>query len=186
MLPPLEEIKRRRKALGIGQKELAKLAGTSQSLIAKIESGRINPSYQKAKAIFESLEALERREQVKAKEILTRKVISIQAGDPVSKAAKIMRELGFSQLPVFDGYKLVGSISERTILDEILRGKEMSELSKQNVESIMEDAFPCVGEDTQLTVISGLLSYVPAVLILKRGEVAGIITKADLLKVINR
>ncbi len=36
MLPPLEEIERRRKSLNLGQKQLAKMVGVSQSMIAKI------------------------------------------------------------------------------------------------------------------------------------------------------
>ncbi|MBI2079314.1 helix-turn-helix domain-containing protein, partial [Candidatus Micrarchaeota archaeon] len=39
-----------RRKLGITQKELAKLAGVSQSLIAKIEMGKIDPAYSKVLA----------------------------------------------------------------------------------------------------------------------------------------
>lgn len=56
MLPSLDEIAKRRKLLGLTQKQLAKIAGVSQSFIAKIESGKIDPSYSKAKAIFDTLE----------------------------------------------------------------------------------------------------------------------------------
>ena len=46
----LNEISRLRKQLGLTQAELAKLSGVSQSLIAKLEAGKIEPSYSKAKA----------------------------------------------------------------------------------------------------------------------------------------
>ena len=39
MLPSLDEIAKKRKMLGLTQKELARMAGVSQSSIAKIESG---------------------------------------------------------------------------------------------------------------------------------------------------
>lgn len=74
MLPNLDEIGRRRRLLVLSQKELAKISGVSQSMIAKIESGRISPSYQKTKAIFDTLEGLERRNQLKAKEVSHGKV----------------------------------------------------------------------------------------------------------------
>jgi predicted transcriptional regulator len=46
----------------------------------------------------------------------------------------------------------------------------------------MEEAFPQVGEDAPLSLLSSLLQVYSAVLISKKGKVAGIITKADLLK----
>ena len=48
----LEEIKKIRKSLGLTQAELAKRADVSQSIIAKIESGSIDPTLSKAKKIF--------------------------------------------------------------------------------------------------------------------------------------
>ena len=41
----IDRISKIRKQLGLTQIQLANLAGVSQSLIAKLESGRIDPSY---------------------------------------------------------------------------------------------------------------------------------------------
>ncbi|MBS7629312.1 CBS domain-containing protein [Candidatus Bathyarchaeota archaeon] len=184
MLPKLEEIEKRRKSLGLRQKELARMVGISQSMIAKIESGRINPSYTKTKAIFDMLESLEKKRETKVKEIIQGKVVGIQRGETVSKATKIMHESGYSQLPVFDGVRPIGSISERTVLNQILSGKDPKILSKTPVENVMDEAFPTVDEETPITLISTLLQYSQAVLVTKRGEIRGIVTKADLLKVV--
>ena len=54
----LEEIKKIRKKLGMTQTELANRAGVSQSLIAKIESARIDPTYTKTQKIFAALRDL--------------------------------------------------------------------------------------------------------------------------------
>ncbi|MBU4502216.1 MAG: helix-turn-helix domain-containing protein, partial [Nanoarchaeota archaeon] len=48
----LEEIKIRRNKIGLTQTQLARLAGVSQSLIAKIESKKIDPTFSKTKSIF--------------------------------------------------------------------------------------------------------------------------------------
>jgi predicted transcriptional regulator len=96
-----------------------------------------------------------------------------------------MRETGFSQLPVFDGEKLVGSLTEKVILQKLVSAQNPDEVSKQWIERIMDDAFPTVNEDTPLSMISNLLGYEPAVLVTKKGHVVGIITKADLLKVVG-
>ncbi len=42
MFPTLEDIAKRRHQLGLKQSELAKAAGVSQSLIAKLEAGTID------------------------------------------------------------------------------------------------------------------------------------------------
>lgn len=185
MLPPLVEIGRRRKSLMLSQKQLATLAGVTQSMIAKIETGTINPSYLKTKAIFDTLEGLERRNELKAKDISHPKIVRIQARETVAKGVKVMRETGFSQLPVFDGEKPVGSLTEKVILQKLVSAQNPDEISKQHVENIMDEAFPTVTEDTPLSMISTLLSYQSAVLLARKGHIVGIVTKADLLKVIG-
>jgi len=186
MLPNLDEIGRRRRLLAMSQKELAKLAGVSQSMIAKIESGRISPSYQKTKAILDTLESMESRNQLKAKDVCQHRVTSLQAHDPVSKGIRLMRETGFSQLPILNGSQVVGSLTEKVILQNMMSSSHPDEVSRQSVEKIMDEAFPTVGEETPLQTVSALLQYEPAVLVAKRGRVSGIITKADLLKVVGR
>jgi predicted transcriptional regulator len=181
----LEEIPRRRRLLSISQKKLANLAGVSQSMIAKIESKHISPSYLKTKAIFDTLESLERRNEMKASEICHGKVVSVQAHEPISRAVHLMRETGFSQLPVLNADRVVGSITEKTILQKLVPSPKPDLVSKRDVETIMDDAFPTVHDLTPVSMVSALLQYEPAVLVLRRGHVLGIITKADLLKVIK-
>ncbi|MDI6798749.1 MAG: CBS domain-containing protein [Candidatus Aenigmarchaeota archaeon] len=185
MLPNIEDIERRRKSLGLTQKSLAILANVSQSTIAKIESKKVSPSYAIAKKIFDILESLEKKSQITAKQILTPKVIFIQKSDRVEKAARLMREYGYSQLPIFDRNRVIGSISERTILDQISKGKELSDLLEQKVKDIMEEAFPTVTERESLPVVLALLQNNHAVLVTRKGKIVGIITKADLLKAAN-
>lgn len=185
MLPSIEEISRRRRMLGLTQKELANLAGVSQSLIAKLESGKIDSSYTKVKAIFDALKQMEMKRAVHAKEIFHSEVVGVQKDEKTSKAARLMRDYDYSQLPVFDGERVVGSISEKTILSQISAGKDFSKISTLSVEEVMEEAFPQVGEDAPLSLISSILQVYPAVLVLRKGETVGIITKADLLRMLS-
>jgi predicted transcriptional regulator len=182
MLPSLEEVGRKRRILGLTQQQLARLGGVSQSLIAKLESGKIDPSYTKVKAIFDALEQLHTEAEVLAEEVLHQGVISVQKTELVSKAVQTMAGHGISQLPVFDGNHSVGSISEKTIVGKISAGKDLSQISKLPVSDVMEEAFPQVGEKAPLPLISSLLQVYPAVLISTKGKVIGIVTKADLLK----
>ena len=184
MFPALEDISKKRRQLGLKQAELAKLAGVSQSLVAKLESGKIDSSYTKVKTIFDVLQRLEAKTKIQEKKVVSNKVISIQKDEQIAKVVQLMKEHGYSQIPVFDKKHSVGSISEKTILRQILSGKDMEQISKLSVESIMEEAFPQVSEDAPLSLISSLLQNYPAVLVSKKGSVTGIITKADLLRIL--
>ncbi len=184
MFPPLEDIAKKRRQLGLKQAQLAKLAGVSQSLIAKLEAGSIDSSYTKVRTIFDTLEKLEVKGKIQAEKVLHTNVLSIQKDEPISKVVRLMKEYQYSQIPVFNGKQSVGSISEKTILRQILEGKDLEQLSALPCEEIMEEAFPQVSEDAPLSLISSLLQTYSAVLVTKKGNVLGIITKADLLRML--
>ena len=184
MFPSLEDIAKKRRILGLKQAELAKLAGVSQSLVAKLESGKIDSSYTKVKTIFDVLDRLENKTKIQEQKVAPNEVIGIQKNEPVSRVVQLMKEHGYSQIPVFEGKHSVGSISEKTILRQILAGKDLAQISKLTVEEIMEEAFPQVSEDAPLSLISSLLQTYSAVLVARKGTTVGIITKADLLRIL--
>jgi predicted transcriptional regulator len=97
-----------------------------------------------------------------------------------------MKRFNVSQMPVFDGKKVAGSVSERVILDEIAKGANMQDFSHMRVDEFMEHPFPAVKIDTPLTTISALLEHNTAVLVMERNNLKGIITNADLLKVVHK
>jgi predicted transcriptional regulator len=184
MFPSLEDIGKKRRQLGLKQAELARMAGVSQSLIAKLECGKIDSSYTKVKTIFDVLERLEARNKIELGKVFNNEVLGIQKNEPLSKVVKLMKDHGYSQVPVFDGKQSVGSISEKTILRQILAGKDLGQISELPTAEIMEEAFPQVSEDAPLASISSLLQAYPAVLVAKKGKVVGIVTKADLLRML--
>lgn len=179
----LESLAQLRKRLGLTQRDLARLSGVSQSLISKIERGRINPSYEAVKRILQALEMAraERSRGLSAKDICTRKVISVEASDPLSRAISLMRRHGISQLPVFHKGKLIGSISESTIMRKLEKIRSQS----MRVGEIVDEAFPTVPEEASLNLLRQLLQEYPAVLLQKNGKITGIVTKADLFKVLD-
>jgi predicted transcriptional regulator len=184
MFPTLQDIAKRRRQLGLKQTELAKAAGVSQSLIAKLEAATIDSSYTKVKTIFDVLEHLEFKTKVQAEKIRHNEVVSVQKSDSVSKVVNMMKEYGYSQIPVFEEKQSVGSVSEKTILRQILAGKDLEEISKLLTGDIMEEAFPQINEDAPLSLITSLLQTYSAVLVSKKGVLIGIITKADLLRML--
>ncbi len=183
MLPSLEEIPKKRKELGLTQSKLAVLAGVSQSIVAKIESGSVDPSYSVVKRIFGALERVEVVPSRRVSELMSRPVASVSRMQLVRDAVELMRRRGYSQLPVFDGGRCVGSISEKTILDRAARGEALEALLSRRVREIMESPLPLVGEETPLDQVLGLLQGNYGVLVSKGENIAGILTKSDILKV---
>jgi predicted transcriptional regulator len=184
MLPSLDEIPKRRKALHLTQSRLAELAGVSQSIIAKIESGTVDPSYSIVKRLVETLE----KQSVdiarpRVSDIMSRPVISISRMQLVRDAVDLMKKRGYSQLPVFEATRCVGSISEKTILDRAARGEPLDLLLNNRVRDIMDSPLPTVGEDTPLEMVLGLLQGNYGVLVTRGENVIGILTKSDILKV---
>lgn len=182
MLNSLDTIAQRRRTLGLTQTQLANLAGVSQSYIAKLEAKKIEPSYNKVRAILEALMELEKGREPKAGEIMTKDIVSVQKDDAVQEAVSLFWAHGFSQLPVLDGDRPIGSITERTIIDRIVSTQEENDVAERPISEIMDDPFPQVGEDAPVSLVANLLRVYPAVLVHRKEKVAGIITKADLLK----
>lgn len=182
LLPEVADFARRRRVLGLKQRELAVAAGVSQSFVAKVEAGKINPSYAMMKKLLAALEAKEIVKQPLVKQAMHRGVISVGPRERISAAIQSMRKANVSQLPVLDHGANVGCISERALVKRLEKGDTAATLGAQPVSAVMEEALPQVGEETPLRSVVTLLSHNPAVLVATRGKVVGIVTKSDLLK----
>lgn len=171
-----------RKRLGLSQSELARRSGVSQSLIAKIEAGLLDPSYSKLKALSGELEKLEGGAPRTVEQVMHREVILMYATDPVEQAIEYLEKHGISQLPVFDEGVLVGTVSESAILTFLRHhGKDAGALHRP-VRDLMTEAMPQVPPQTAVDAVVSLLDLFPAVLVSANGRVQGIITKSDLLQ----
>ena len=86
-LPDLTEIEKHRKKLELTQTALAKKAGVSQSLIARIEAGTVDPRYSKVSRVFSALAKIEKKE-IRAEELMTKKVVGAQTQDTIEDVVK--------------------------------------------------------------------------------------------------
>jgi len=184
MLPMLSELKVRRKQLGITQSELALQTGVSQSLIAKIESVAVVPSYENAKKLFDYLERTEEKNQVNAADLMNEKIVSIDADSPIKKAVRLMETHSISQLPVLRNGAVVGTVHEKDVLGEMGKSKDPGHVGEQEVESIMTEALPQISQQTPFKVVSALMQHNDAVLVMQKGKICGILSKSDLLRVL--
>ncbi len=178
-IPSPEELRRLRKKAGLSQRELAKLAGVSQSLIAKIERGEVNPRVSTLEKIVTAIYN-RIKEKKRAKEYMNSPVITVTRKTPICEIVNIMDKYGISQIPVVDENGLpIGTVYETSILKLIISGIDISKLK---AEDVMEDPLPTISEDASLTTILHLLAEYPAVLVVDKKGVKGIITKIDIIK----
>ncbi len=175
------QLKRIRSELGITQAKLASEAGVSQSLVAKIESGRVDPTFGSMKSISEALRSRRSTQGKRAAEVMSSPVISVQTNAKLSDCVAVMKKHGISQIPVLAGERPVGSVTETHILELLAEANNTSQLLARPVSRFMKPALPIVNEETQIEALFSLFNYVPAVLVSSADKVEGVITKIDLL-----
>jgi len=92
-----------------------------------------------------------------------------------------MIESAISQLPVIENGKVIGTVTEESIIKNL-----GSNIADEKVEDIMETPLPSVPENTNISMIRPLLEDHSGVLVIRKGDVIGIITRSDLLKIISK
>jgi cystathionine beta-synthase len=117
-------------------------------------------------------------------------VVTVSVSQTVEDAINLLREYRISQLPVVRDtapsdkglipvHSVAGSIQERTLLDQVFRHPAAM---KDPVSTVMDPPFSLVDADEEIERVFPLLSAgSPAVLVNDDGDLAGIVTRADLL-----
>lgn len=182
MLPRIDYIKQGRIRLGMTQRELASLSGISTSMINQIESGRCKPSYDTAKKIFEVLSSQEGKTSLKAGDICSKEVISVQKDEKLEVAIEKMMKNSISQIPVFDVSKIVGLVSEDILARKVLESDDKKNIHQVPILQIMEPPPPIVDIATPAKALIPLVRFAKCVLVSRNGEITGIITITDTLK----
>ena len=185
MLPSIESIKQQRLKIRMTQKDLAILVGVSTSMINQKESGRSAPSYDTAKKIFEVLASKESQISThNAGELCSQNIVKLKPTNTLHDAIKKMHERQISQIPIFDGVKAVGVISESGIVEQSANGN--IEIAKKIlIQDIMEASPPEVDIETPASTLAPLIKYSKCILVRKGSKIFGIITASDTLKMME-
>jgi len=181
-IPTPGELRTRREALGLKQTELAKRAGISQSMVARIEAGSVDPRVSTLNKIIAVLNSAEPK-KILAAQIMHSPVLSVQPQDAISRAVDIFEKNNISQLPVIERGVPVGCISEAVIVKAI----EQQRLHKTHlftVRDFMESGFPMVPPDMDVETVINILQQNHAVLVVEGKKALGVITKHDLISLI--
>jgi predicted transcriptional regulator len=177
MILTADDLKDLRLRTGRTQADLAAEIGVSQSYIARLESGSLDPKLSLVKKIVDVLTG---RTGKLCSEIMTADPVTIAAREVASTAVSLMREHNYSQLPVLRGPQVVGIITEWDVIQNLQHN-----LHELSVEAVMSPSGALmVDENTSVDVIIPLFENYQAVLVLNQGRIQGIITRSDIFKLI--
>ena len=180
MIEP-KQLKKIRTQLGYTQGALAEAAGVGQSIIAKIEAGAVDPTFNTLSAISRALRATRTKQGKKAADVMSSPVAGVQEGDTIRKCAELMKKKGYSQLPIFNGERMIGTITDSHVVELLSEAQDPRKLLSDRVGNHILPIFAVVGRDTPVEALFSLFRYLPAVLVGTSDKVEGIITKIDLL-----
>ena len=108
---------------------------------------------------------------------------SLEATATVEQAARVMAEHDFSQVSVVKDGRVIGSLNESRLYQELVRD---AEVKKKPVEAIMQPAFPFVDISTPVEVLATMITPDnPAVLVRDfKSDKTFIITRSDVIRVL--
>ena len=113
---------------------------------------------------------------------LSGELCTIEAHEPVAHAIKLMSQHDFSQISVTQQRRLVGSLNETHLYEELVRDPQVRDRS---IESIMQPAFPFVDVSTSVDQLATMITPTsPAVLLRDfKTDKTFIITRSDMIQV---
>jgi cystathionine beta-synthase len=124
-------------------------------------------------------------DEMKVSDLISRKrnrqFITIQHDETVKKALDLMKKNDISQLPVMEGTKMVGSITENSVLNFLIENPFRN--SDKHVTEIMGIPFPTVDGSVPLSQINRYISRTtPAVIATDKSGSMYILTQYDIIQ----
>ena len=183
--PRLEEIRERREALGISLKKFSEMTGTKPSFLSMIETRKANPNYELLETIFLTLDQEEKHALKTKKTIgqLSKKMISVEKNELLTKTVSIMHKKNFSQMPVFSNSKCVGLVSEHSISKFFLDNQGSLNTDTTRVGEIMDFPPPIIDSNYKMTplLLEFLLEH-DCLLVSENGRITSFIAKIDAIR----
>ena len=114
---------------------------------------------------------------------LSGELCSLESEEPVEHAIRLMSEHDFSQISVMRDNRLVGSLNEAHLYNELVKN---ADIKSQPVDTIMQPAFPFVDVSTPVELLQTMITpQNPAVLVRDfKTDKTFIITRSDLIRVL--
>jgi len=187
-------------------KEIKELEEIEKAIFKKVGKRKKKSAGKKEKSkVRKKVErVLEKREKAEkqvvrestVEEIMTRNVVKVRPDDNLSYVVQLLSEKNFSGLPVVEGNKFVGVISESDII-KIIGSKSILELDTLGLKKLkyikvseaMSKSPIAIYEKAKVSKAADLMnkyniSRLPV--INERGELVGIVTKKDIIKGLSK
>jgi cystathionine beta-synthase len=105
-------------------------------------------------------------------------LITARPGDRVKTIVQIMKKHGISQLPVLDGERLVGIISESDLVNALLNDPENLD---RPIAGLVDQNYVVVPPETPVGRLASIFSEGKVALVQEGGTIRGLVTKIDLI-----
>ena len=118
-------------------------------------------------------------------ELLRRKkqrtLISAKKGESVRDVIGVMRDTGFSQLPVLEGEggRLAGIVAESDLLDFLVKGEGGLD---GTIDGLVESDYATVSPSTRIALLRNIFNDAKMVVVESGDQIVGVITKIDLIE----
>jgi cystathionine beta-synthase len=111
-------------------------------------------------------------------------LVALERSEPVTRAIQVMTGNDYSQIPITDGGRVVGAISETQLYAAIVRNPEVK---AEPIEGIMQPAFPFVDISTGIDALASMITPdIPAVLVRDfKSQDTFIITRWDVMQALS-
>jgi cystathionine beta-synthase len=135
---------------------------------------------------------LETRMDYSAAQILERKgpseipkLVAVAPESVILEAVELMKQYGISQIPVFSGSEVVGSVKEDRLIHLLIKDPGAR---SHPIREVMDEPFPVIESDATIEEISNLLTKENPAVLIRKGGGGGfeILTKADLIRAIAK
>ncbi|UCD25897.1 MAG: pyridoxal-phosphate dependent enzyme [Gemmatimonadota bacterium] len=150
------------------------LCDTGERYLSKL----FNDEWMRENQMLES-DQVTAAQMLAAKPEATPQLVTVEPSHTVRQALNLMSTYGVSQLPIIENGDCVGSLSEGSVMAKAIASPVVLD---QPVHEVMEAAYPIVDAEFAVEGFSELLSReTPAVLVRLNDELAGIVTRYDVL-----
>jgi cystathionine beta-synthase len=104
------------------------------------------------------------------------------ADDRVREVIGRMKRLGISQVPVLDGDKILGIVSERDLLNHLVHGGDAGD----TIANLVEAEFAIVEPVNKVSLAGQLIAKDLTVLVVSDSRLIGVITKIDFIDFVSQ
>jgi cystathionine beta-synthase len=105
-------------------------------------------------------------------------IASVKEDDKVKDVLELITRTGYSQIPVLNGKRSVGSIKESKLLGRLV---ENPQLYNSLIKNVMEESFQIIDAKSDIAEVKNILKDHPAVLVSDFGLITDIVTRYDLI-----